>query len=127
MLDPPSTSGGGGDTISIDPDGLLAFAQQLESKANEMEEGVAAKRAKVEEAFRREARLYTKDSRVAPVFRPLAESLGVALDKMEANVQGLTATLRNDARLLRELVDKHLEAERRAVRGYESVEERPRG
>ncbi|BAX97328.1 hypothetical protein MSTE_02012 [Mycobacteroides stephanolepidis] len=116
-----------GDTISIDPDGLLDFARKLEDKANEIEEGVATRRAKVEAAFQREARMYTKDARTAPVFQPLGKALAVALDKVEANVSGLTATLRNDARLLRELVDKHEEAERRAVRGFDSVEARPRG
>lgn len=128
LLDPPGgTTSGGGDTISIDPDGLLDFAHQLESKANEIEEGLSSRRAKVEAAFQRETRLYTKDSRPSPVFKPLGEALGVALDKAEANVRSLTATLRNDARLLRELVDKHEEAERRAVRGFDSVDARPRG
>lgn len=92
-----------------------------------MEREVPLKRAKVEEAFRREARLYTKDSKTAPVFQPLDEALTAGLDKTESNVKSLTATLRNDARLLRELVDEHLEAERRAVRGFESVDVRPRG
>lgn len=115
------------DLIKIDPDGLLDFANKLEEKSAEIEREAAAKRAKVEEAFRREARLYTKDSRVPPVFRPLGESLAVALDKMEQNVQGLTATLRNDARLLRELVDKHDENERRAVQGFDNIQSRPRG
>lgn len=128
LIDPPGdTTSGGGDAISIDPDGLLDFARKLEDKAAELEEGVAAKRAKVEQAFQRQARLYTKDSRTAPVFKPLGDALAVALDKAEENVRGLTTTLRNDSRLLREVVAEHEEAERRAVRGYESVDTRPRG
>ena len=114
------------DLIKIDPEGLLDFAQKLEDKANELEEGVSAKRAKIEEAFKREARMHTKDSRVAPVFQPLGKALGVSLDKLEQNVSGLTTTLRNDARLLRELVAEHEEAERRAAQGFDSVDARPR-
>lgn len=115
------------DLIKIDPDGLLAFANKLEDKAAEIEQELPAKRAKVEEAFRREARMYTKDSQVPPVFQPLGKALAVALDKLEQNVQGVTGTLRNDARLLRELVDKHDENERRAAQGFDSVNARPRG
>ncbi|MBN7434246.1 hypothetical protein I3U64_27335 [Mycobacteroides abscessus subsp. abscessus] len=115
------------DLLKTDPEGLLDFAQKLEDKANEIEQELPAKRAKVEEAFRRQARMYTKDSRVPPVFQPLGKSLATALDKLEQNVQGVTATLRNDARLLRELVDKHDENERRAAQGFDSVDARPRG
>lgn len=128
LLDPlGDTTSGGGDAISIDPDGLLDFARKLEDKAAEMEEGVAAKRAKVEEAFQRESRLYTKDGKTAPVFQPLGDALAAGLDKAESNVKSLTATLRNDARLLCEVVAEHEEAEERAARGFDSMEARPRG
>lgn len=118
------------DLLQVDPDALLSFAQQLDERASDLESGLAAERAKVESAVRRSGSLYTRDGRTAPVFQPMGSALGSALDKAEKNVSALTATLRNDAELLRDFVQAHEEAEARAVRGYSDLvghEVKPRG
>ncbi|SIE96716.1 hypothetical protein [Mycobacteroides abscessus] len=115
-------TGGAGDLLQVDPDALLSFAQQLDERAADLERGLAAERGKVESALGRSGSMYTRDGRTAPVFKPMGRAVGSALDKAEQNVQALTDTLRNDAQLLRGLVRAHEEAERRAVRGWESGE-----
>lgn len=117
------------DLLQVDPDALLAFAQQLEGRASDLEAGLAVERGKVEDAVRRSGSFYTKDGRVSPVFKPMGHALAGVLDRAEENVRAVTATLRNDAQLLRELVDAHDDAERRAVRGWESgeLQVKPRG
>lgn len=117
------------DLLQVDPDALLSFAQQLEGRADDLEVGLAAQRMKVEDAVRRSGSSYTKDGRVAPVFKPMGSALAGVLDRAEENVAAVTATLRNDAQLLRGLVQAHEEAERRAVRGWESgeLQMKPRG
>lgn len=122
--DTPATGGTGvrDDPIGVDPDALLSFARQLEGRADDLEAGLAAQRVKVEDAVRRSGSLYTKDGRVAPVFKPMGSALAGVLDRAEENVRAVTDTLRNDAQLLRELVEAHDDAERRAVRGWESGE-----
>ncbi|MBE5454149.1 hypothetical protein E3G52_001022 [Mycobacteroides abscessus] len=122
--DAPNAGGAGApdDLLQVHPDTLLSFAGELESRAADLERGLAAERQKVEDAVRRSGSMYTKDSRVSPVFKPMGSAVGKALDKAEANVTALTATLRNDAELLRGLVQAHEEAERRAVHGWESGE-----
>ncbi|SKO40920.1 hypothetical protein [Mycobacteroides abscessus] len=117
------------DLLRVDPDALLSFAQQLEGRASDLEAGLAAERAKVESAVARSGSMYTRDGRVSPVFRPMGSALVSVLDKAEENVGAVTATLRNDAELLREFVAEHEEAEARAVRGWESgeVQVKPRG
>ncbi|SKU64625.1 Protein of uncharacterised function (DUF2580) [Mycobacteroides abscessus subsp. massiliense] len=117
------------DLLQVDPDALLSFAQQLEGRADDLESGLAAERAKVEDAVRRSGSLYTRDGRTAPVFKPMGSALNKVLDKAEENVSALTETLRNDAELLREFVAAHEEAEARAVRGWESgeIQVKPRG
>lgn len=117
------------DLLRVDPEALLSFAQQLEGRADDLEAGLAAERAKVEDAVRRAGSLYTRDGRVSPVFRPMSSALGSVLDKAEENVGVVTETLRNDAELLREFVAAHQEAEHRAVRAWEAgeVQMKPRG
>ncbi|ANO18565.1 Uncharacterised protein [Mycobacteroides abscessus subsp. abscessus] len=118
------------DLLQIHPEALLSFAQQLDERALDLEAGLAAERAKVEDAVRRSGSLYTRDGRTAPVFRPMGKALGSALDKAEENVGVVTATLRNDAMMLREFVAAHQEAEARAARGYSDLvghEVKPRG
>lgn len=117
------------DLLQVDPEALLSFAQQLEGRADDLETGLAAQRAKVEDAVRRAGSMYTRDGRVSPVFTPMGSALAGVLDRAEENVAAVTATLRNDAQLLRELVDAHDDAERRAVDGWESgeVQMKPRG
>lgn len=110
------------DLLQVDPDALLAFAQQLDESASDLEQGLAAERGKVESALARSASMYTRDGRVSPVFKPMESAVGAALDKAEENVSALTKTLRNDAELLREFVAAHEEAERRAVDGWEAGE-----
>lgn len=113
------------DLLQVDPEELLSFAQQLDERASDLEVGLAAHRAKVEDAVRRSGSMYTRDGRVAPVFKPM----GKALDKAEENVAVVTATLRNDAAMLREFVAAHQEAEARAVQAWESgeLQVKPRG
>lgn len=108
------------DLLQVDPEALLSFAQQLDERADDLEAGLAAERAKVEGAVRRSGSLYTRDGRVAPVFKPMGKALDKALDKAEENVAAVTETLRNDAAMLREFVAAHEEAEARAVRAWES-------
>ncbi|RIT59374.1 hypothetical protein [Mycobacteroides abscessus] len=117
------------DVLRVDPDALLSFAQQLEGRADDLESGLAAERAKVEGAVARAGSLYTRDGRVSPVFKPMGSAVGKVLDKAEENVAVVTATLRNDAMMLRDFVAAHAEAERRAVRGWESgeIQVKPRG
>lgn len=118
------------DLLQVDPEGLLSFAQQLDERASDLEAGLAAERAKVEDAVRRSGSLYTKDGRTAPMFKPMSSALGKVLDKAEENVGVVTATLRNDAELLRDFVQAHEEAEQRAVSGYSDLvghEVKPRG
>lgn len=117
------------DLLQVDPEALLSFAQQLEGRANDLEVGLAAERTKVEDAVRRSGSLYTRDGRAAPVFRPMGSALDKVLDKAEENVAAVTATLRNDAELLREFVAAHEEAEQRAVSEWEAgeVQVKPRG
>ncbi|SID53799.1 MULTISPECIES: hypothetical protein [Mycobacteroides] len=117
------------DLLQVDPEALLSFAQQLEGRADDLEAGLAAERAKVEGAVARAGSLYTKDGRTAPMFKPMSSALGKVLDKAEENVGVVTATLRNDAELLREFVAAHQEAEQRAVRAWEAgeVQMKPRG
>lgn len=117
------------DLLQVDPDALLSFAQQLDEKADDLEAGMTVHRGKVEDAVRRAGSMYTKDGRVAPVFRPLGEGVDKALDRAESNVSAVTATLRNDAALLREFVQAHEEAEARAAQGWETgeVQMKPRG
>lgn len=117
------------DLLRVDPEALLSFAQQLEGRASDLEAGLAAERTKVEDAVRRAGSMYTRDGRVAPVFKPMGKALGSVLDKAESNVAAVTKTLRNDAELLREFVAAHEEAEARAVRAWEAgeVQMKPRG
>lgn len=117
------------DLLQVDPDALLSFAQQLEVRASDLEAGLAAERAKVEGAVRRAGSMYTRDGRTAPVFKPMGSAVQKVLDKAEKNVSALTATLRNDAELLRDFVAAHEKAEQRAVRGWEDgeVQMKPRG
>lgn len=117
------------DLLQVDPDALLSFAQQLDEKADDLEAGLAVQRMKVEDSVRRSGSMYTRDGRTAPVFQPMGEGLAGVLDRAEANVSALTATLRNDAELLREFVQAHEEAEARAVRAWEAgeVQTKPRG
>lgn len=117
------------DLLEVHPEALLSFAQQLEERALDLEAGLAAERAKVEDAVRRSGSLYTRDGRVAPVFKPMSSALGKVLDHAEENVAAVTETLRNDAEMLRDFVAAHQEAEQRAVRGWESgeVQVKPRG
>ncbi|EIV24957.1 hypothetical protein [Mycobacteroides abscessus] len=117
------------DLLQIHPDALLSFAQQLDERASDLEAGLAAERAKVEDAVRRSGSLYTRDGRVSPVFKPMGKALGSVLDKAEENVGLLTATLRNDAEMLRDFVAAHEEAEQRAVRAWEDgeIQVKPRG
>ncbi|PVB10697.1 hypothetical protein [Mycobacteroides abscessus] len=117
------------DLLQIHPEALLSFAQQLDERASDLEAGLAAERAKVEGAVRRSGSMYTRDGRTAPVFRPMGSALDKVLDRAEENVSTLTETLRNDAAMLREVVAAHEEAERRAVRAWESgeVQMKPRG
>ncbi|OHU18451.1 hypothetical protein BKG74_18340 [Mycobacteroides chelonae] len=117
------------DLLQVDPDALLAFAQQLEGRASDLEAGLAVERGKVEDAVRRSGSLYTRDGRTAPVFKPMGKALGKVLDRAEENVSAVTATLRNDAMMLREFVAAHQEAEQRAVRAWEAgeVQMKPRG
>ncbi|QSM94326.1 hypothetical protein I3U40_00215 [Mycobacteroides abscessus subsp. abscessus] len=110
------------DLLRVDPEALLSFAQQLDERASDLESGLAAERAKVEGAVARAGSLYTRDGRTAPVFKPMGKALGSVLDKAEKNVSAVTATLRNDAMMLREFVAAHQEAEQRAVRAWESGE-----
>lgn len=129
--DTPPTGGTGtrDDLLQVDPDALLSFAQQLDERAGDLERGLAAERRKVESALARSGSMYTRDGRVSPVFKPMGSALAGVLDHAESNVAAVTATLRNDAQLLRELVDAHDDAERRAARGWESgeVQMKPRG
>ncbi|MBN7480753.1 hypothetical protein [Mycobacteroides abscessus] len=117
------------DLLQVDPEGLLSFAQQLEGRASDLEVGLAAERAKVEDAVRRSGSLYTRDGRTAPVFKPMGSAVQKVLDHAEENVSAVTKTLRNDAMLLRDFVQAHEEAEQRAVRAWESgeVQMKPRG
>ncbi|MBL3752695.1 hypothetical protein [Mycobacteroides abscessus] len=118
------------DLLRVDPDALLSFAQQLDERASDLESGLAAERAKVEDAVRRSGSLYTRDGRTSPVFKPMGSALDSVLDKAEENVGVVTETLRNDAAMLRDFVQAHEEAEQRAVRGYSDLvghEIRPRG
>lgn len=117
------------DLLQVDPDALLLFAQQLDERASDLEAGLAAERMKVESAVARSGSLYTRDGRTAPVFKPMGSAVGSALDRAEENVGVVTATLRNDAGMLREFVAAHEEAERRAVRGWETgeIQVKPRG
>ncbi|PVA22688.1 hypothetical protein [Mycobacteroides abscessus] len=118
------------DLLQVDPEALLSFAQQLEERASDLETGLAAERVKVEDAVRRSGSMYTRDGRTAPVFRPMGSAVGKVLDRAEENVAVVTATLRNDAMMLREFVAAHQEAEARAVRGYSDLvghEVKPRG
>lgn len=117
------------DLLRVDPEALLSFAQQLDERASDLESGLAAERAKVEGAVARAGSLYTRDGRTAPVFKPMGKALGSVLDKAEKNVSAVTATLRNDAMMLREFVAAHQEAEQRAVRAWESgeLQVKPRG
>lgn len=117
------------DVLRVDPDALLSFAQQLEGRADDLEAGLAAERAKVESAVQWVGSMYTRDGRTAPVFKPLGSALSGVLDRAESNVQAVTATLRNDAELLRDFVAAHEEAERRAVRAWETgeIQVKPRG
>ncbi|MBN7483744.1 hypothetical protein [Mycobacteroides abscessus] len=117
------------DLLQVDPDALLSFAQQLEGRADDLETGLAAQRAKVEDAVRRAGSMYTRDGRTAPVFKPLGSALSGVLDRAESNVQAVTATLRHDAMMLREFVAQHEAAEQRAVSGWESgeIQVKPRG
>lgn len=117
------------DLLQVDPEALLSFAQQLDEKAEDLEAGLAVQRAKVEDSVRRSGSMYTRDGRTAPVFKPMGSAVSKVLDRAESNVAALTATLRNDAELLREFVAAHEEAERRAVRGWETgeVQMKPRG
>lgn len=117
------------DLLQVDPEALLSFAQQLEERASDLEAGLAAERKKVEDAVRRSGSLYTRDGRTAPVFKPMGSALDKVLDHAEENVSAVTKTLRNDAMLLRDFVAAHQEAERRAVRGWESgeIQVEPRG
>lgn len=117
------------DLLQVDPEALLSFAQQLDGRADDLEAGLAVQRAKVEDAVQRSGSLYTRDGRVAPVFKPMGSALAGVLDRAEENVSALTKTLRNDATMLREFVAAHEEAERRAVHGWESgeLQVKPRG
>ncbi|WP_100514951.1 hypothetical protein [Mycobacteroides abscessus] len=117
------------DLLQIHPEALLSFAQQLDERADDLESGLAAERAKVEGAVRRSGSLYTRDGRTAPVFKPMSSAVGKVLDRAEENVAVVTATLRNDAMMLRELVAAHREAEARAVSEWEAgeVQMKPRG
>lgn len=117
------------DLLQVDPEALLSFAQQLEGRANDLEAGLAAERAKVESAVRRSGSLYTRDGRTAPVFKPMSSALDKVLDHAEENVSAVTATLRNDAMLLRDFVAAHQEAEQRAVSEWEAgeLQMKPRG
>ncbi len=109
------------DLLRVEPEALLSFAQQLEGRASDLEAGLAAERTKVESAVARSGSLYTKDGRVSPVFRPMGSALDKVLDRAEENVGVVTATLRNDAAMLREFVAAHEEAEQRAVSGYSDL------
>lgn len=122
--DTPATGGTGvrDDLLQVDPDALLSFAQQLDERAGDLERGLAAERVKVGSALSRSGSMYTRDGRVSPVFKPMGSALAGVLDRAEENVRAVTDTLRNDAQLLRELVEAHDDAERRAVRGWESGE-----
>ncbi|SLJ82207.1 Uncharacterised protein [Mycobacteroides abscessus subsp. abscessus] len=93
------------DLLRVDPEALLSFAQQLEGRANDLEAGLAAERAKVEDAARRSGSLYTRDGRTAPVFKPMGKALGKVF------------------------VAAHQEAEARAVRVWEDgeIQVKPRG
>lgn len=115
--------------LQVDPEALLSFAQQLEGRADDLETGLAAHRAKVESAVRRSGSMYTRDGRTAPMFKPMSSALGKVLDKAEENVGVVTATLRNDAEMLRDFVAAHEEAEQRAVRAWEDgeIQVKPRG
>lgn len=117
------------DLLQVDPEALLSFAQQLEGRADDLEAGLAAQRAKVEGAVARAGSLYTRDGRTAPVFRPMSSALDKVLDRAEENVAAVAETLRNDARMLREFLAAHGEAEARAVRAWEAgeVQMKPRG
>lgn len=117
------------DLLQVDPEALLSFAQQLEGRADDLETGLAAQRAKVEDAVRRAGSMYTRDGRVSPVFTPMGSALAGVLDRAEENVSALTKTLRNDAELLRGFVAQHEEAEARAVRAWDAgeVQVKPRG
>lgn len=117
------------DLLQVDPEALLSFAQQLEERASDLESGLAAERKKVESAVARSGSLYTRDGRTSPVFKPMGSAVGKALDKAEENVAVVTATLRNDAMMLREFVAAHQEAEARAMRGWEDgeIQVKPRG
>ncbi|MDO3013230.1 hypothetical protein P5V34_04415 [Mycobacteroides abscessus subsp. abscessus] len=117
------------DLLEVHPEELLSFAQQLDERADDLETGLAAERTKVESAVARSGSLYTRDGRTAPVFKPMGKALDSVLDKAEENVGLLTATLRNDAMMLREFVAAHEEAEARAVRAWEAgeVQMKPRG
>ncbi|WP_100485900.1 hypothetical protein [Mycobacteroides abscessus] len=117
------------DLLQVDPEALLSFAQQLDERASDLESGLAAERTKVEDAVRRAGSMYTRDGRTAPVFRPLGSALDKVLDRAEENVAVVTATLRNDAMMLRELVAAQGEAEARAVSEWEAgeVQMKPRG
>lgn len=125
----PPVAGVRDDLLQIDPDALLSFAQQLDERAGDLERGLAAERVKVELAVARSGSMYTKDGRTAPVFKPMGDALAGVLDRAEENVGVVTATLRHDAELLREFVAAHEEAERRAVRGWETgeIQMKPRG
>ncbi|SHP92793.1 hypothetical protein [Mycobacteroides abscessus] len=117
------------DLLQVDPDALLSFAQQLEGRASDLEAGLAVERGKVEDAVRRSGSFYTKDGRVSPVFKPMGHALAGVLDRAEENVAAVTATLRNDAEMLRDFVAAHEEAEQRAVRAWEDgeIQVKPRG
>ncbi|AMT69294.1 MULTISPECIES: hypothetical protein [Mycobacteroides] len=117
------------DLLQVDPEALLSFAQQLDGRADDLEAGLAAQRMKVESVVARSGSLYTRDGRVAPVFKPMGSALAGVLDHAEENVGAVTATLRHDAELLREFVAQHEAAEQRAVHGWESgeLQVKPRG
>lgn len=110
------------DAIVTDGPALLDFADKLDGLASDLETGATTAISKVTDALEKTAKSYTKDGRTAPVFQPMSQSMSIAMEKVGGNVDGLIKTLRNDAQLIRDLVNKVDEREQHAANSYDNID-----